>query len=237
MSHLKPISIFLYTCSLAIIISGVTVFYLLFSPVNVLENWNLRVDNSISYAPGATVYLNSTYKKVKDVSGMSKRYLQCRKPNSNQWDGYIALTQSDANRPPTKNGHSVSALGIPLNVPNLPNICRIYVNVVYQINPLRTYVQYNYSNTFKVAPGVIVPPQNMTSQPSSNSQDDTQETSMPTTQITPPTQTDFVQPMVVPQEQEATPVAENAPPSVSSNSTFLQRLTSPVTALLNLAGL
>jgi hypothetical protein len=210
--------------------------------VSVLQNWQLHVDTSISYTPGSTIYLNSDYKKVKNVSGTAKRYLQCHKAHSNEWDGYIPLSESDANRPTAQKGHSTTALGVPLDVPNIPNTCRIYINVVYQINPLRNYEQYTYSNTFRIIAGSIP----LTQSPPDNAVQP-QESRLPTPNTTnvysTPAQS---QPTIQP--DIAQPVTENAPIGSSSqtstsgaNSGVVKRVTGAVTgtvnSLLNLAGL
>lgn len=211
----KPINIFLYSASVVILISGVFLFYLLFSPVQVLTHWQLKVDGSKPYMPASTVNISSTYTKVRNVSGVSKKYLQCHKPNSTEWDSYIPLTESDANKPSITVGHSVTAVAIPLDVPSLPNTCRIYIHVSYQINPLRTYEQYNYSNSFHVNKPIspIVQQQSLAPQPDTNSQQAivtpsiTPETGDSNTTIPQPQTTDTFQ------NNEAPSTPENAPPT------------------------
>lgn len=213
----KPINVFLYSASFIILVGGILLFYLLFSPVQVLTHWQLHVDDSQAYMPASTVNISSTYTKVRDVSGVSKKYLQCHKPNSTDWDGYIPLSESDANKPSTTAGHSATAVAIPLDVPSLPNTCRIYIHVSYQINPLRTYEQHNYSNSFHVNKPTSPMIQQQSLAPQSTNETNSQQAIVtPNIQTPQPQETDTFQ------NNEAPSTVENAPPTKQTG--IIQRI-------------
>jgi hypothetical protein len=223
MIHFKPVSAFLYSASVVIALSGFILLYLVFAPVQVLKDWKISVPNQ-EYTPGSTIYITSYYTKVRDVSGSSKRYLQCYKPNSTDWDGYIPLTESDANRPKITNGKSVTAIAIPIDVPALPNTCRIYINVVYQINPFREYEQFNYSNTFKIEQGKTTSNQQAQIQPQ-----ETIQPVQPMVTLT-PENTDF-------QNQQAPSVVEDSPPTTTQNVGPLKIVTGLIDGIKRISGL
>lgn len=218
----KPIPVLLYSFSIFLVGTMIVFADLELAPVDVLQDWKLTVSTNKTYYPGSTISLSSSYKKVRQVTGQATRYIQCRKPNSNEWDGFIPVSESDANRPKTSQGSSITYIGIPSSLPSLPNTCRIYINVNYRINYLRSFTEQNYSNEFTVNPT----PQQVQNGITLNSQNANEELA-PNTVSNPATLPDKSEPSSA-QIQANNPMVspENAP-ATSNNSI----VTAPVRGL------
>lgn len=214
MSKIKPINILLYAFSIVLVGTMIVFADLELAPIDVLQDWKITVPTSKTYYPGSTIYLASKYKKVRQVTGTATRYIQCKKQGTNEWDGFIPVSQADATRPKTNAGDSITYIGIPSSLPTLPNTCRIYINVNYRINYLRSFVEQNYSNEFIVHPTPQQAQNGITlmTPPSINKGLSPQLSPSPNTAAT---NSGDALPLI--QSNNPTPIAEDAPATVNNS--------------------
>lgn len=145
--------------AVTVIIGGALVYYtqqqnkLANAPVDVLTNWTLKVDSSHPYQPGDLIPVSSKVTKLINVSGQSNRFIQCYKPNTKEWDALIPVNVTKATNPASQNRSGGFTIGIPLSIGVLPNTCRIYVSVTYDVNKYHpAFQESNYTNAFSIIP-------------------------------------------------------------------------------------
>lgn len=135
------------------------------TPVDVLTNWTLRVDDSKTYMPGDVIQVESKFTKLINVKGTSERYIQCMKAHSMEWDGLVLSNRTKGTQQPIKNGKATYGVGIPLNVGELPNTCRVCPVVTYNVNKYHpAFQETTCSNTFTIEPrpGIVTNPYGQT---------------------------------------------------------------------------
>lgn len=133
--------------------------FVLFSPVDVLKNetWKLTVQGDTHY-PGDVLVVKSEYEKVRDVTGVAKRYIECKNPIG----GYVRypINEADANRQPTGENKPRTGTGVflpvPVNIP-VPTDCFVTISITYDIYKLgnwtlRSHTETNSSGIFKLLP-------------------------------------------------------------------------------------
>lgn len=130
-----------------IILSFLVGLYLVFSPVDVLENWSLRVKEE-TYETGQDIVGTSEFTKIRAVTGIAKRYIECKNAEG-RFNNRILISEGRADRPPEIRGTDVY-LKIPQTIPNLPVRCRIAITVEYEIYSFRKHLETNISNEFNV---------------------------------------------------------------------------------------
>lgn len=210
-------------------------------PVDVLENWSLKVDGSRPYKPGETVTVDSKFDKILSITGNSNRFVQCLRPQyfptveaelalnpnydipSKYWDGYVLSNTIKANQPKTNDGGTQFVIGIPLSIVNLPNYCRVYVSITYNVNKYHpAFQENNYSNIFRVEPRDTLIQQGSETFIFTDEvdQDNPQAYSIPS-----PSNPE--QPIIIYRTEPSETVPENAPP------TTLQPQSGPLRGLVN----
>lgn len=116
--------------------------------VKVLDNWTLSIP-TVDLKAGQEATIVSEYTKLRDVTGVAKRYVECR----NEKGAYIRypLNEAVANRA-SGNGGTGIIVKIPTDIPNLPAKCRFTVAIVYEVYPWRKVNQSNSTNEFTFNP-------------------------------------------------------------------------------------
>ena len=134
--------------------------------VDVLKNWKLELPSGPIHA-GDTIVVQSTYTKVRAVTGVATRYLECASVQG----AFIRypINQATADRAPGVSIGTGVVLKIPETVPGLPAQCRISINVRYQVYPWRAVTEFTSTNgTFILlpsrSPGAVSSLANQTSQ-------------------------------------------------------------------------
>lgn len=130
----------------AIVFASLAFAYVLLVPLDVLNNWTLKVEDKV-YHSGDEIVLNVTYTKERDVTGKSYYYLECKRPNGA--NVRFPMSQSEGNRP-KGSGNTDLTLRIPSDIPDLPTSCRIAVSIDYNIYTFRKFTENNISNDFRV---------------------------------------------------------------------------------------
>lgn len=120
--------------------------YVMLAPVDVLKQWQVHVDEK-AYHPGDDVVLHVNYQKVREATGTSYRYLECRTPRGSL-ERY-PISQAEANRG-SGIGSADVVVKLPSRVPNLPAQCRIALAVEYTIYTFRIHPEHAESNYFEV---------------------------------------------------------------------------------------
>lgn len=165
--------------------------YILFGQVDVIQDdsWTISVDKT-SYVEGDTIAATSEYTKLRQVSGESKRYLDCL--NANGGEVRYPLNGAVADRVAGKN-----ATGINLTVPEVkeaPTKCHVTIVLRYEIfRPFRYHTEQKKSADFEIllrndevstTPPVSINPNSDTPQRSSNSNNTPNQTTNNTTNNT-----------------------------------------------------
>jgi len=120
-------------------------------PVDVLQNWKITVPDG-EYQPGDVIKVTSEFKKVLDIAPTtSDRYIQCLIPGTTEWDSLIPANKGVRSNPVTEFARTVYDVGIPLSIGQLPNTCRVYSVITYNVNKYNpTFQEVNWTNNFKV---------------------------------------------------------------------------------------
>lgn len=115
--------------------------YTLVFPVDVLKDWTLTVDKD-AYVAGDTIRVTTRFSKIRDVSGISKRYIICQALNDSA--NRIPINEALADRPP-QSGVNDIYLKIPKEIPNLPTKCHIEIDIEYEIYAYRRHYEHQRS--------------------------------------------------------------------------------------------
>lgn len=126
-------------------LSGV---FLLTHSVDVLQNWVLMLPAGDIHE-GDTVTLSSQYTKVRSVSGVATRYIECKNPT--RLIIRYPLNTAVADRALGNSGTGIT-LALPDTIPNTPTQCRFSINVLYHIYPGRDAVEFVASKWFTLLP-------------------------------------------------------------------------------------
>lgn len=148
---INVLSFVLFATSAAILV-GVVVFTV---NIDVLTNWNLALPSGDIHA-GDTVLIESTYTKLRAVTGTAHRYLDCEN-GTNSFIRY-AINQAVADHAPGGKTGTGITLKIPTDVPDLPATCRVSVNVVYKVYPWRSVTEFNSTKDFTLLPALSAAP-------------------------------------------------------------------------------
>jgi hypothetical protein len=143
---IKPMNVLLYASSVAILIFSLLFAYLAFAPLNVLNDWQIIVDGSVHH-PGETVSVVSQYKKLKNVSGLASRYLECKNFNGSYTRYPVSTAKANRSAGTTATGVFIK---IPTNIPGLPTKCRVSISIDYKVYTFRTATEANSSKDFSL---------------------------------------------------------------------------------------
>ena len=125
------------------------VSYMLFWPVDVIKDgsWNIKVQGDVHYQ-NDILNVSSTYTKLREVIGTSRRYLDCK----NEQGVFVRyeINAAEANRKAGSRGTGIK-MGIPQEIPT-PTECRVAISIRYEVYPLRSHTEYNESDLFKLLP-------------------------------------------------------------------------------------
>lgn len=138
-----------YLATGAVIFSALLFTYVTVVPLDILQDWKLTVDKS-QYKIGDDILVRSEFKKIRSVTGIAKRYIEC-KNTSGKFSNRVQANEASADRP-VGSGGSDLYLTIPDNIPNLPATCRISVVVEYEIYAFRKHTESTKSGEFIVYP-------------------------------------------------------------------------------------
>lgn len=135
------------TFAVSLVLSSLAFAYVLLAPIDVVTDWELRVEDQ-TYHPGDDIIVHASYKKLKDVNGTAYYYLECETDR----DTLVRypINQTEGNRP-KGTGQTDILLQIPSALPSPTARCRIAVSVGYNIYTFRKFVENNESNYFNVA--------------------------------------------------------------------------------------
>lgn len=145
--------ILLYTASVGIIILTIVGVYVFTVPVDVLQDWTLDIDKS-EYQAGEKITVHNKVRKVRSVSGISKRYIVCNTPRGSTLRS--PMPEGVADRPQQTVSTDVQLI-IPDDLPNLPATCYVEIVVSYDIYTVRKHVETNRTQDF-----TVLPPKNQT---------------------------------------------------------------------------
>lgn len=145
--------IFINSVSFAIILSAVVFAYISLVPIDVLKDWHYTIHKD-TYSTGETILITSTYRKVRAITGNSRRYIYCKTPSGSY--NRKELGDAPADRPPQA-GTTDIYLSIPTDLPTLPTTCYIEVDIDYTIYTFRKFVETNRTAEFTVIEGKNTP--------------------------------------------------------------------------------
>jgi hypothetical protein len=131
--------------ALSIIIFLSTVIFTM--RIDVVKDWRLELPQGEIHA-GDTIVVSSMYTKLRDVSGESKRYVECK--NQNGVPIRYEINQAVANRKSGKGGTGIEIV-VP-DIPNLPKMCKIQVSICYKVIPLKCSYENNETTEFQLLP-------------------------------------------------------------------------------------
>ena len=116
--------------------------------VDVIKDWKLTIiRNEIPVGDQAVII--SEYTKVREVSGKSVRYIECRNIDG-VWIRY-PLNEARADRAKGTGGTGIPVV-IPSNIPNLPTQCKFTIAIDYEVYPWRTVHVVNSTKEFTLVP-------------------------------------------------------------------------------------
>lgn len=116
--------------------------------LDVLEDFYIVVPEQ-RIAVGEEVIIESRYNKIRDVTGESTRYIECKTK-----DGIplrYELSKAEANRSATKGGVGISMIA-PSNIPDLPAQCRYTIIIEYDVLPFKHVFESANSEWFTLYP-------------------------------------------------------------------------------------
>jgi hypothetical protein len=119
--------------------------------VDVLRDWKITLPPGDIHV-GDTVVLQSTYTKLRSITGTATRYLDCI--NGGGTNVRYPINEARADRAPGSRTGTGVILKIPTVVPNLPAKCRISIVVAYKVYPWRTVTEFQSSREFTLLPSV-----------------------------------------------------------------------------------
>lgn len=219
--------------------------------VDVLREWVLEVQPGQTYYPGDTVTATSSFTKLLNVKGQAERSVQCvrleyteevllnsankdYKIPDKYWDGRVPSSKSSGTSGVTKNGNSIVNVGVPLSIGRLPNMCRVYITVVYNVNKYNmAFTETAVSNPFRVEqrPGLITPEPAQTFIYTDESTPNPQQSSI---SLIP---SNGGQQVIIYQNTPSAVTEEASPPTVDTQPSVLNRATNTVQNILNRIGL
>lgn len=130
-----------------LVIASFSFAYVLLAPIDVLKDWKLHV-NPGTYQAGQQITMHATYTKLREVTGRSYYYLECKTPRGSLVR--YSISQSEGNRP-KGSGQVDIPLNLPVDITGTPATCRIAVSVSYDIYTFRKFVENSSSNYFTVS--------------------------------------------------------------------------------------
>ena len=144
---INVISFVLFAIS-AVILASVVAFTV---NVDVLEDWKLKLPPGDIHVDD-TVVVESTYTKLREVTGKAVRYLEC--VNTAGAIVRYPINEARADRAPGSRTGTGVIIKVPAVVPVLQAKCRISINVTYQVYPWRTVVEFQSTDEFTLLPSV-----------------------------------------------------------------------------------
>lgn len=141
----------LFGTSVCIVLA--VVYYV--SNIQVISNWKLTIPSTVgTIHVGDTFVVDSVYTKLRQVTGTSKRSLECQS-SPGVFVSY-PLNSVSANRAP---GHSGTGVIVSLTnlrgLPPLPAPCRVCVALGYPILPGRTVPYFKCTSLFFLQPASV----------------------------------------------------------------------------------
>ena len=133
--------------SASIIVALVLGMYVALWPVDVLQNWTLTTDKD-TYQTNETVIVTTRFDKVRNVTGISKRYIECE--TRNESINRIPISEGEANRSVQTKANNAIYLRIPSNIAELPSTCHIEIVVEYNIYTFRKHTESTKTPSFVV---------------------------------------------------------------------------------------
>lgn len=123
--------------------------YIAFWPVDVLQNWVLEMPGK-SFTAGQSINVVSQYDKVREVEGVSHRYVSCddRRGINVRYE----INSARADRTSGLNKGTGVPITFPLIVPDLPAQCRFSISICYDINILKQHCEFNETGFFTLNP-------------------------------------------------------------------------------------
>lgn len=216
------------------------------APVDVLKNWTLEVNRDKPYRPGDTISVQSTFTKLVAAKGESERSIQCVKterieealtnypnkfynPPAELWGGRVNSNEGNGTKGKVTNGKTTIDVGIPFAVGQLPNVCRIAIVAVYNVNKYNTaFPETAYSNIFLIEPrpGIVTADSTTTYVYTDDSSPNDGQAYISLT----PQNGESV---IIYQNPSPSPSEETAPPTVQPQRGRIEQLTDPLVSGLD----
>lgn len=118
--------------------------------VDVLKDWRLVLPQQKIHV-GDKIVVQSLYTKLRDVTGKSVRYIECR----NTSGVYIRYPVSEAvsNRASGTSGTGIIIV-IPETIPETPAKCRVNITIDYEVYKWRHVIESKNSDEFLLLPAI-----------------------------------------------------------------------------------
>jgi hypothetical protein len=123
-----------------ILLCIVVLDFLLFWPVDVLQDWHIHVEPK-TYRRGETLAITSTFTKVREAKAEASRYLKCSGTK-------YPVSESQGGRKPGTATRELAAI-VPDTVP-VPSTCSFGIEATYRIYGIRRHTETQNSNMFEV---------------------------------------------------------------------------------------
>lgn len=136
-----------YLATGSIVVAALVFTFISLIPIDVLNNWNLTTDKP-EYEVGSTLIVTTKFDKLRNVTGTSKRYIECKTRNGST--NRIAIGEKEADRTPQKRASNEIYLGIPRDTIEPPTTCFVEIVVTYNIYSFRNHTETARTPEFKV---------------------------------------------------------------------------------------
>lgn len=197
--------------SFAIVLSALVFAYISLVPVDVLKDWSYTIYKD-TYSTGETIRITSHFKKVRNVTGISRRYIYCRTTTGSYNRQPIGEATADR---PVQTGSADIYLSIPSSLPNLPAKCYIEANVDYTIYTFRKHIEINKTAEFTVVQKTTV----IKADPLKD-----KGTDNAVMENSPKTDNSFSSSLPAPDSDKQTPTQENTPKTPNTSPGFVDRI-------------
>lgn len=152
LNKMKLVNWSLYALALSIAVGSIIIGIALLYPIDVLKDWEVKLDKD-TYKAGETTVVQSTYRKTGNFTGTARRYIECQ--NSTGIFLRYPLNEAVADKAQSKTAVGTGIpITMPSDIPNLPTTCIVNIVIDYKINSLRTVVESQNSETFTLEPNV-----------------------------------------------------------------------------------
>lgn len=195
----------------AIVLSALVFAYVSLVPVDVLKDWSYTIYKD-TYTTGETIVITSHFKKIRNVTGISRRYIYCKTPSGSYSRDPIGEASADR---PAQSGSADIYLSIPSALPTLPTTCYIEANIDYTIYTFRKHTEINRTSEFTVIKKETVKKSNPL-----NSED----TDNAVIENSPKSGNDFSDTFPVPHSENQTPIKEDQPRTPDAPPGFIDRV-------------